>query len=566
MVLFREVHGWLRHLLKTDMDTVACGVVVQEIAPMSASENDRNDGSRTLAIHRKEEGLLPRIEVRFVALHPQVVWVDGSEILLIDHSNQYGFPGDWRAFDVSDFCEHLLKIAKEKFCETKNVVVVLEQAQASATNFQLMPADFVLRILDSLKTKVGKKITRQALNKWLSSQDAEVTKGGNSFDFAHSVIHHFKRETLGKGLKGTRRVDSDDLDALEDKFDPGHPIVEWSAMKRWLSAPDVRGKLPPKMLERIVSCAPSQDKARARMEGWLASYVQGRELSSSESGTVGLGQGIIAALKSGVIPIPYLSQAEIADPWEKLMPWSMIRRAVLSYKISAGQDEDELVDLILAWLDGSDLLLPLYHQDEAQAEALKKALRAQVEHYMDFTIRNPAWVREVLDGYVGTLPQTDIVRAIQIDFDLWLFNALSPAVQEKDLPLSPYSFSIDKKDQQIYERMIGAWLLPFKKFLKTNQGTFVQWLTMQLEGFYAHVKALWGKSGMSDYKPKMPSVSRILEAVKTGDKEALLSLIVEDLEAEAGAGVPDTIKMQLLVNPFFNSIYDAVRLQSVQLP
>jgi hypothetical protein len=71
---------------------------------------------------------------------------------------------------------------------------------------------------------------------------------------------------------------------------------------------------------------------------------------------------------------------------------------------------------------------------------------------------------------------------------------------------------------------------------------------------------------MADYKPKMPSVSRILEAVKTGDKEALLSLIVEDLEAEAGAGVPDSIKLELISNPFFNAIYDAVRLQSVQLP
>jgi len=570
MVLFREVYGWLRHLLKTDLDTVACGVVVQEIASMSASENDRNDGSRTLAIHQKEVGLIPRIEVRFVGLHPQIVWVDGPDFMVIHQSNQYGFPGDWFSYDVSDLCECLLKIAKEKFC-TGKVVVVVEKAQASATNFKLMPADFVIRVLDSLKAKVSKKITRQALNKWLSAQDESLTKGGNSFDFAHSVIHHFKKETLGKGPKGSRKVDSEDLDLLEDKFDPGHPLVEWSAMKRWLAEPDVRGKLPPKMLERVVSSTAHQDdfsqnKARSRMEGWLANYIHGRDLDAAECGAVGLGQGIIAAFKSGLIPITYLSQAELADPFEKLMPWSMIRRAVLSYKITAGKDEDELVDLILEWLEGSDLLLPLYQQDEAQAEALKKALRAQIEHYMDFTVKNPAWIREVLDGYVGMLPQADIVRSIQIDFDLWLFNALSPAVQEKDLPLSPYAFSIDRKDQQIYEKMIGAWLVAFKDFLKTNQETFVEWLTMQLEGFYAHVKALWGKSGMSDYKPKMPSVSRILEAVKTGDKEALLSLIVEDLEAEAGTGVPDIIKMELLVNPFFNSIYDAVRLQSVQLP
>jgi hypothetical protein len=64
----------------------------------------------------------------------------------------------------------------------------------------------------------------------------------------------------------------------------------------------------------------------------------------------------------------------------------------------------------------------------------------------------------------------------------------------------------------------------------------------------------------------MPSVARILEAVKTGDKCELLCLLVEDMEAEAGAGLPDAIRQELLLNPFFNSIYDAVRIQSVELP
>jgi hypothetical protein len=336
-----------------------------------------------------------------------------------------------------------------------------------------------------------------ALNKWFTQQDKKLTNGGDSFDFAHSVIHYFKKEIPCKGPNGTRKLDWDDVDLLEDKFDPGHPIVEWSALKRWLAEPDVRGKLPPNILERVISSTNadngSQERARQRMDGWLSDYVQGKELEPTSEGTVALGQAIIAALKTGTIPLTYLSQIELADSYERIMPWSLVRRAVIAYRIEAEVQSDDMVALVLQWLESSDLLLPLYKENEEGRDALKRALEAQITHHMDLTLRNPAWIGKVLDGYVGLMPQADLIRAVQVDFDLWLFNALSPAVGEKDLPLSPYSFSAERRDQALYEKMIGAWLKFLKEQQVAQQANFIEWLTVQLESFYAHVKALWGK-------------------------------------------------------------------------
>lgn len=570
MVLFREVYGWMRHLLKNDPEALASGIVIQEVTPLSSSHFDTNDGARTLGIYKRDAGLACRLEVRFAGIRPHIVWVnENNQETLIDQVAQTGFPGDWYSYDCSDVCDYLLALAKDKFCKPK-VLVILDPQEVKASSFKLMDQSLVLRVLDSLKLNKNRKVSRGALNKWLKDQDAKLTKGGDAFDFAHSVIHYFKKEITCKGANGSRKIDWDDIDILEDKFDPGHPIVEWSALKRWLAEPDVRGKLPPNILERVLSSsdqdAISQNKAKGRMDGWLSDYVQGRELHAAQEATVALGQGVIAGFKSGVIPLNYLTQAELADPYEKLMPWSLIRRSVIRYKAQADSCSDSLLGLIFDWLESSELLLPLYQADEAGKDALKKALEAQVNHHMDMTVRNPAWANKVLDGYVGVMPQADLVRAVQIDFDLWLFNALSPAVGEKDIPLSPYAFSAERRDQALYDTMVGCWMKCLKEHQVSQQTNFIEWLTAQLESFYAHVKNLWGKEGVENYTPHMPSVARILEAVKTGDKAELLCLLVEDMEAEAGSGLPDNIRQELLMNPFFNSIYDAVRVQSVQLP
>jgi hypothetical protein len=155
MVLFREVYAWMRHLLKNDPEALASGLMVQEITPMSASHFDTNDGARTLAVYKLDQGMTCRYEVRFAGIRPHIVWVEGDDEILVDMVGQTGFPGDWYSFDVSDVCEYLLQIAKKKFCDSK-VLVILDTKEVNAASFKLMDGGFVLRVLDSLKSAKNK--------------------------------------------------------------------------------------------------------------------------------------------------------------------------------------------------------------------------------------------------------------------------------------------------------------------------------------------------------------------------------------------------------------------------
>jgi hypothetical protein len=286
--------------------------------------------------------------------------------------------------------------------------------------------------------------------------------------------------------------------------------------------------------------------------------------ASITANSVRFGLSAIAHFKEGAIPFQYLQQLELCDPYETVLPWSFIRRNVLSYAQGKAQasDDTSLVDSILVWLKDSHLLLLLYKGDATQEDALSKALDAQLTHHVSLTLSNDAWIKSLLSA-LSTDNVTELKRSLQVEFDLWLLDALSPAVQQWKLPLSPHAFSIEQKDQDSYCKMYKAWEKIVKEYLKSYREESGQRLIDAISQFYAQLVNMWKTEELKEYKTKIPSASKILSAVEKGDLEGLLDLLCEDFENEVGSKMPIEIKTKLLTSPYFNAIRREVKLQGM---
>ena len=566
MLLFREIYGWLRYLVSKDSLCASQGIVVEEMFSTFAPFSDANDGVRTLVLHRVQDGMTPRIEYRAIGLHPQVYWypAGASEGSLVAVSNQFGFPGDFKSWDCSTTCQWLLALAQDKFCacekeEEKNekgdskITVTVAPVTARKT----LEYPVVRRIIDSVIRSLTKpsstKITRDMVNNWLKKN-----QGATDWDFALSVMHWFDK---GK-------ITCKDIDYLEDEYLPGRDIIDWSWLKRQLNNPDRIDKLTPEMADRVLGSLTGMpvSKVQERFDTILKRFTEGKLIpATATNDPVRFGMSAIAHFKAGVIPYQYLQQLELCDPQEKILPWSFIRRNILSYtsnKVHADVDSDALVELIIKWLKDSHLLLLLYKGDPKQEEALTRALEAQLTNHISQTLENDLWLKSLLAA-IPTETVADMKKALQVDFDLWLIDALSPAVKQSKLPLSPHAFSIEQKDQDTYNKMYKAWEKAVKSYLKTYRNESGKRLTDAISKFYEQAVSLWKTDDLKDYKAKIPSASKILNAVEKGNQEGLLGVLCEDFEHEVGSDMPSEVKTKLLSSPYFNAIGREVKLQGL---
>lgn len=561
MLLFREIYGWLRYLVAKDPLCNSQGIVVEEIYSTFAPFADANDGVRTLVIHKVQDGMTPRIEYRAIGLHPQIYWypAGASEGSLVAVSNQFGFAGDFKSWDCSDTCQWLLALAQDKFCagaedgEDKAVKITV----APVTAEKIIDYPVVRRIIDAVirAAKSGNALTSETINKWLKKNE-----GATLWDFALSVMHWFDK---GK-LKWK------DVDYLEDEYAPGKDIIDWSWLKRQLNTPDRLGKLSPPITDRVVGSMPLMPVAnvQTRFDNMLRNFTTGKSITPTlATDTVRLGLSAIAHFKAGAIPYQYLQQLELCDPKEQVLPWSFIRRNILSYatnKVQADADSGSIVDLILTWLKDSHLLLLLYKGDQKQEEALTKALAAQLTNHISQTLDNDLWMKALL----ASMPSdntADMKKALQVDFDLWLLDALSPTVKQWKLPLSPHAFSIEQKNQNTYNKMYKAWEKTVIGYLKKYRSESGKRLTDAISQFYEQAVSMWKSDELKEYKAKIPSAAKILNAVEKGNQEDLLGVLCEDFEHEVGSEMPSEVKTKLLSSPYFNAIGREVKLQGLML-
>jgi hypothetical protein len=560
MLLFREVYGWLRYLIVKDPLCQSQGIVVEEIYSTFAPFSDANDGVRTLVIHKIQDGMTPRIELRAIGLHPQIFWYPSgaSEGSLVAVTNQFGFSGDYKSWDCSDLCQWLLAFTLDKLCkgdcdESKEDGVTINITPVTAKKTLDYPV--VKRIIDAVirASQKGTRLTKEMINKWLKENES-----ADLMDFALSVMHWFDQGKLHWK----------EIEYLENEYAPGKDIIDWSWLKRQLNTPDRLGKLPPPIGDRVLgslSLIPA-DTIKNRLDNMLYRFTKGKSASSTIStDTVRFGNSIIAHFKDGSLPYQYLQQVELCDPHETILPWSFIRRNILSYagnKVQSAEATESLIDLILSWLKESHLLLLLYKGDPKQEEALSKALAAQLEHHIGQTLGNESWMKSLLAS-LSSGSVVEMKRALQVEFDLWLLDALSPAIKQWKLPLSPHAFSIEQKDQDNYNKMYKIWEKEVKGYLKTYRSESGNRLTDAISHFYAQAVSLWKTDELKDYKAKIPSASKILNAIEKGNLEDLLNVLCEDFEHEVGSEMPSEIKTKLLSSPYFNAISREVKIQSM---
>ena len=575
MLLFREIRGWVQYLISKDPICQSNGVVVEEIYSTFAPFSDVNDGVRTLVIHKVQLGMTPRLEMRFTGLRPQIFWYppNATEGELLQVTNQSAFPGDYKSWDCSDTCQWLLLAARSRLCNSDlpaahscdcgcGCQVDIFPAVTASCNVvigkKILDLDIIKKIIDAIgrSVKKGNTLTRKSVNDWLKENES-----ADLHDFALSLMHWFDRN----------KITWKDLDLTEDEYTPGRDIVDWSWLKRNLDTPERLGKLPPPIVDRVKSenSVIPANVTKRRLDDILRCFVNNSQ-PLPPSDTVRFGQSVISHFKSGTISLPYLHHLELADPQEKVLPWSLIRRSILSYNKKALAETEaktpgDLGDKILTWLKDSQLLLPLYESNKNQQEALEKAILAQIQHFVKNTLGSNSWLKAVLSSCVDIKDDTELRRALQVEFDMWLLDALSPAVDRWKLPLSPYAFSIEKKEQRLYDDMFSVWMDAVQDFLKRYKTESQERLVAALSSFFSQVIDLWDPESLKNYDVKTPSASKILNAIETGKPDELLNLLVEDFENELGTKLPDTVRVKLLNSPYFSAIQREVGLQGLRL-
>lgn len=573
MLLFREVYAWLRYLIAKDPVCASQGIIAEEIYSTYAPFSDVNDGVRTLVVHRIQDGLTPRLEMRFISLRPQIYWIKDAEIEgeLITMTNNFGHPGDYKSWDTSETCNQFIALIYKYLCGCPGTVKEWSgfDAPINPTNSASNPITAkkglnlatVQRIIEAVKRaiKSGKKMNPAMIDEFLKKSDE-----GTFSDFGFAIL-----EWLDKGKLAWK-----DIEVLQDEIDlisntgKGKDILDWNWLKRNLKPKERLGKLPIPIVELITASTPNmaEGTVKKRFEDIIKNYLRGKEIAPYGLPNIRLGISAIAHFKNGAIALPYLQQLEICDPSEKILPWSFIRRSVLSYnKVHAEDNYPSIDSLVVQWLKDSHLLLPLYKGDAEQQDALAKAIAVQIKNHVEQTLENKSWLKALLSALIGTKDGIELKRTLQVDFDLWLLDALAPAVDRWKIPLSPHAFAVEKKDQSHYDLMFNAWVSMLRKFLQDYRSESSKILSEALENFFSQVTELWKSDALKNYQPKIPSVSKILDAVCRGDRESLLHILIEDFENEVGVPMDAQIKEQLVHSIFFNSICREVGLQALRL-
>jgi len=550
MLLTREVLAWLRYAITQDPICLDAEIRAEETPSTFIPFNDRTDGTRTISIYRRDTGLTPRLEVRFTGLRPQVFFVDAGNQMgdLIEVPVASGFPGDNRSLDVSDFVLGLVLLTKSKLCHSTKALLEMITVKATAT----IKLDDVKRVLDAVKRSLspgGKPLTAKSVNAWLKTNTS-----GDLMDFARSVVEYF---IAGK-------LEWADLDSLENKSGKGLDIIPWSFFKQQLSDPKIRGKLPANILEEITS---STTHIKKELDAIVEAYTDGKNFLPLHPlrPAVKLGLEVDAALRSGELPLAYLELMERCDPRERVLPWSYLRRKTIAFKITSATDDGNLEDSIVNWLKANKLLAPLYQfDDEVLEESITMVLKKAIQSHIRSTIDNKAWTRFLLDSLVGTDP-LDQQRSLQIEFDNWVLNALSPSISMDKLPLSPHAFTETKRAQPLYDTMFKQWVRKVKDYLYNDADKMGPRLAKAIREFYDFVIRNWDERCFREYKPQIPSSNLLKTAAVNGNKAAFLQLLVDDLEGEKGCEVPASLKDELLANPFLNKLYQEIRLQSLKI-
>jgi len=551
VLLLREVHAWLRYRLNQCPIAMANGIVTEELPETSLDE----EGSKRLFAIYGLNGMSKRIEVRFSELRPQV-WLfnganDDKEYLLTPVPRS-GVPGDNRAMDCSDFVEALYQLTLLKLCNSVQALYEQVSAKLNEVNaFTPLKWELMDRVIQAVhrSVKTSKPLMQKTVIKFLKEQGV----GGSDplMTFAHSVVYFFKQ---GK-------VKWEDIDVLESEFPPGKDIVPWDFFKAQLNDPALRGKLTPEALERIAANASPFPRLQQRLDRMIET---GEPLNQMVP-KVRFGEEIIAQLSDGRLPLPYIQLMEAHDPKEKILPWSFIRRRVIAEKlVIVPQNEGSLVDAIMDWLKGSSLLLPLYNGEEAERSSLELVVKHQLAAAIKQTLENAVWVRNMADS-VGGASDKDQDKNLQVEFDLWLLDALSPQTGNDKLPLSPHSFSKENRGQKDYAKMFALWRLEIKKqYLGMKEASVVA-LRGAIDHFYKEVASKWKGQHLLGYRPRVPPAGKIALAAREGNRAGLLALLLEDIEGEMGHAVPADVRQELLDSPYFNSIYKETRFQGAQI-
>lgn len=541
MLLLREIYGWLRYSISRDPLLTSRGIRVEEVlAPLSVTHHVNSDATtRTLAISGPDD-LTHRIELRFTGLQPQIWWHDGEgEGHLIHVTQSAGFPGDATAWDCSDTVDYLVMLAKAKLCGCPEALLML--LPAVTASLSKVPLPHVHRILSAARRAQdeGRQLTRRRVEAFLGQE-----LGATLADLQFSCIEAFRRDQLTWP----------DIDQLESHFQPGADILDWRAIKAAFQDPALRAKLPPQVLEDVVT--PGEFLAphvvKARLDNLAAQYIEGEDPRHSEPPTR-LGRSVAHHIKTGTLAFSYLPLMQRCDLHERLLPWSLIRRDVLAYRVEAA--DQPLEDLVLAWLQDNDLLPGLYGEE---SKALAQVLRHRVTTVAHQTLDNPQWVKQVLQDVVAN-DQLDTTRALQTEFDQWLYGALRPSIEGHRIPWSPDSLA---DDPLRYGKIQAAWQDRLRTVWRAQHARSVQTLARALHDFYLEV-ARWKPEDLDRYQPKTPSADLITAAARRQDRDGLLDLLLADVEAETGVQVPDDTRDQLKVSPYFSTIFDETRVQAL---
>lgn len=549
MLLCREVLAWLRYRTSRDPACMAAGIAVEEQASSLQSLVDTNDGSRTIAIYKAAQGYTPRIEVRFTGYYPQV-WVVSAGNALGDYISSPAspsFPGNTRAWDCSDFVEYLLLFAKSQFCSCpSSLLTLLASAEIDADTAKI-PLEDIQRVMTAAqgRLKEGKKLAGPEVNNWLKKKST-----GDLMDFAKSVIVYFKQ---GK-LKWQ------DFSVLQAEQGHGQDIIPWTFFKTEIgNDANLLKKVPSPIQDVIVASSTAQHT----LDRILVNYAEGDKLELNPlENVVALGQAVIAQMRAGKLPLHYLPLMEECDPKEKLLPWSLIRRSVIAYK-EGEVSLQPLPVIVMRWLHKSNLVSPLYGTTKEKFHVLT-AVKKHVDGQANDTIKNTAWIKELFKSLATVKSELDMKRELQVEFDLWLHQALAPS--NKEIPLSPHAFTAEMKQEALYQQMYDAWLAEVKATAAKRQEISVRSMAISLQQFYDIIADLWKKDNLGRYKAKAPSMSQIAEIAASGNKDQLLTLLLSDVEHEIGSPVPEDIRHKMMSSPYFHVIYDEIIFQSVKIP
>jgi flagellar hook-basal body complex protein FliE len=550
---------------------LALGIVCDEISATALSLMDVNDGPRTLAVYKSDKGYSPRVEVRFTGEYPQVWWIGESALggenaayLISPYSSR--FTGSPRSWTRTQFVSYLVELARAKFANDTvsflNLIPQETSASTETTAAAKLDFDSFMRLVNTAHNAATKhtKTSKNKIVDFVKGKSSGVYDVG--IDIAKDAVHYLStKSNLFKFKQLTELVEW--LSKADIEIGP--------VLCKEFQDPKIWKHLPPDWEDDPVFCTATQkreyyqDKTEGSVESKLKEILDAsndgkspEEAVNDEAHKGEWGEALHAALSSAALPLPYLSLVEKADYREKIAPWSMIRRQVVANEVPK-DNPASVEDAIVAWLDAAHLITALYKTDD---EVMRELLKGKVRAFAQRTVCNPAWVGHVCESVVAS-GELDRAKALQSEFDMWLLQALSPAVASSHLPLSPHAYNMGRKDERLYNGVFGSWMKALKDAASERREHSIQSLSQALNIFYKEVVSDWQKNDMLEgYEPRIPSINSIMASAERGDKGGLFKALVADVESEVGSKIPYEVKAKVLQGPAFNTVFREIRFQS----